>query len=72
MSNYTYVFIQKKDFFRKIILEKETGYFIFENKIKDTYYSYNQQGESENKDSSIQACKRIKKWVSENYAELLI
>lgn len=74
MSNYTYFFIEKKDFFKKIILEKETGYFIFENEIENARYSYNQMGELENGDDydSIQACKRIKKWFSESHPELII
>jgi hypothetical protein len=72
MSNYTYLFIEKKDFFKKIILEKETGYFIFENEIENTCYSYHQMGELENGDDSIEACKRIKKWFSENHPELII
>jgi hypothetical protein len=72
MNNYTYLFIEKKDFLKKIILEKETGYFIFENEIENTRFSYHQQGESENEDDSIEACKRIKKWFSKNHPELII
>jgi hypothetical protein len=72
MNNYTYLFIEKKDFFEKIILEKETGYFVFLNQIENTHFSYHQMGELENGDHSIEVCKRIKKWFSESHPELII